>query len=160
LRQGPRRQTEVLNDATLRAKKPGPTLKDLRDAQQPGLIFSILPSGRKQFSLRYRTQGKQRRLVLGDFPALTLSKARERAAAELVTIRAGHDRAIELRAAKARPSDSVEALARDYLAKHAATKRTGDEDERMLERDVLPQWGDRSVRGTRAATYAKYSTAS
>lgn len=143
----PRRQTRVLTDATLRSKKPGRTLIDLRDAQQPGLIFTILPSGRKQFSLRYRTQGKQRRFVLGDFPALTLSKARGRAAAELVTIRAGHDRAVELRAAKARPVDRVEALARDYLAQHAhAKKRTASEDERMLNRDVLPHWGDRSVR--------------
>jgi integrase len=143
----PRRQTDVLNDATLRARKPGRTPIDLRDAQQPGLIFTILPSGRKQFSVRYRTQGKQRRLVLGDFPALSLSKARERAATELVTIRGGRDRAVEVRAAKARPSDSVAALARDYLTQHAhAKKRTGDEDERMLTRDVLPQWGDRSVR--------------
>jgi integrase len=144
----PRRTTRVLNDSTLRTEKPGDLPKDLSDAQQPGLIFTVFPSGRRQFSVRYRVQGKQRRLVLGDYGprALTLSKARERAAAELVKIREGVDRAVELRAVKDRPTDTVGALAEAYL-KHAYTvKSTAAEDDRMLNRDVLPSWKDRSVR--------------
>jgi integrase len=63
--------------------------------------------------VRYRVLGKQRRLVLGDYGtrALTLSKGRERAAAERAKIREGVDRAVELRAVKNRPTDTVGALA-------------------------------------------------
>lgn len=62
-------------------------------------------------------------------------------------VRAGQDRAVELRAAKERPTDTVNALAEKYLKHAHKVKRTASEDERMLNRDVLPQWRDRSVRG-------------
>ncbi len=143
----PRRTLKALNDSRLRAEEPREHLFELRDAQQPGLIVTVFPSGRKQFSVRYRIQGKQRRLVLGDFPALTLSRARERAAAELVTVRAGHDRVLELRAARERPTDLVSVLAGKYIAHAYKVKKSARQDERMLQRDVLPRWGDRSVRG-------------
>jgi hypothetical protein len=78
----PSRSTTVLTDARTRALKPGRVRQDVPDGRVPGLYLSVLPSGLKQWTLRYRTQGKQRRLVLGefgDFPKLTLSKAREAA---------------------------------------------------------------------------------
>ena len=67
-------------------------------------------------------------------------------AAELVAIRAGHDRAVEVRALKERPTDTVSALAEHYLKHAHKVKKTAREDERMLKRDVLPSWRDRSVR--------------
>jgi integrase len=111
----------------------------------------MLPSGLKQWTLRYRTQGKQRRLVLGefgDFPKLTLSKAREAAEKHRPQIREGVDPVAVRAAAKAVPADTVGALAKEYLDKQVHVRhRRPDEEERILNVYVLPDWEDRSVRG-------------
>src|SRR5262249_47296059 len=53
----------------------------------------------------------------------------------------------ERQAAKAERTDTVDALVTDYLSKHARKfKRSADEDARILTVEVLPRWGDRSVR--------------
>ena len=120
----------------------------MRDGHTRGLILTVLPSGRRQFSIRYRFQGKQRRFVLGEYPQLTLAKARKRARAELVAITDGGDPAGERRAAKAERTDTVAALADEYLAKHARKfKKSAYEDERILTANVLPIWAGRSVSG-------------
>ena len=114
---------------------------------QPGLVLTVLPSGRKQFTLRYRHRGKQRRLLLGDNPAVSLAVARKRARKAQSSIDDGHDPAGERQAEKAARVDIVGTLAADYLAKHARKfKRSADEDERILNVDVLPRWRERSVR--------------
>ena len=67
-----------LPDAAARALRPKADRYDVPDGRVPGLVLSVLPSGLKQWTLRYRTQGKRRRLILGefgDYPKLTLSKA-------------------------------------------------------------------------------------
>jgi integrase len=53
----------------------------------------------------------------------------------------------ERQAAKAKRTDTIAALVDDYLEKHARKfKRSADEDERVLNVEVLPSWGNRSVR--------------
>ncbi len=136
-----------LSDQRVRALIPGPTPIEVRDGELRGLILTVLPSGLKTFSVRYRVNGKQRRLLLGEYPGLTLAKARKRARKALTDIDGGRDLASERQAARAKRTDTVAALAKDYLAKHARKfKRTADEDERALTVEVLPRWGDRSVR--------------
>jgi integrase len=145
----PRVTHDPLTDQQVKALKPGAIPIDVRDGEQRGLILTVLPSGRKQFTVRYRSKGKQKRLILGDYPGLTLAKARKRARAELTGIDNGADPARERQAARWAPADTVKALAADYLKRHAAKKRTAAEDERILNVDVLPHWGDRSVRELR-----------
>jgi len=142
----PRPTHEPLTDQQVRALKPGAIPIDVRDGEQRGLILTVLPSGRKQFTVRYRLRGKQKRLILGDYPGLTLAKARKRARHELTAIDGGADPAAALQDAKRAPTDTIEALAADYLKRHAATKRTASEDTRILNVDVLPYWRSRSVR--------------
>jgi integrase len=105
----------------------------------------------KQWTLRYRTQGKQRRLVLGEFgdhPKLTLSKAREAAERHRPKIREGADPVADRVAAKAIPVDTVGALAEEYVSKHVQIRhRRPDEEERILNVYILPEWKKRSVRG-------------
>lgn len=143
----PRVQHDPLTDAQLRALAPGPTPIDVRDGELRGLVVTVLPSGRKQFNVRYRHQGKQRRLMLGEYPGVSLAKARKLARREQAAIDSGRDPARERRAAKAKRTDTVESLVTEYLAKHARRfKRSADEDARILEVEVLPRWRDRSVR--------------
>lgn len=137
----------VLTDRHLRALQPSQKARDHRDALQRGLIARVLPSGVVQFCLRYRFQGKQRRLKLGTFPTVTLQKARKSARKAQSDVDDGRDPASERRAAKAPREDTVAALAKDYLAKHARKfKRTAGEDERALKVEVLPTWRELSVR--------------
>jgi Arm domain-containing DNA-binding protein len=108
----------------------------------PGLVLSVLPSGLKQWTLRYRTQGKRRRLILGafgDFPKLTLSKAREAAENHRPQIREGADPGAVRAAAKAIPLDTVGALVKEYTSKRVQVRhRRADEEERILDVYVLP----------------------
>jgi integrase len=137
----------VLTDRHLRALKPAAHAQDFHDMQQRGLIARILPSGIIQFSVRYRFQGKQKRLKLGAYPAVSLQEARKRARNAQASIDEGHDPAGERHAAKAPRTDTIEALAADYLKKHARKhKRSAHEDERILDVDVLPHWREISVR--------------
>lgn len=143
----PRPTHAPLTDPQVRALRPGGTPIDVRDGELRGLILTVLPSGRKQFALRYRTKGKQRRLVLGDYPSLSLAKARKLAQKKQTEIDSGADPAAARQAARRAPTDTVETLAKDYLAKHARKhKRSAGEDERILNADVLPYWRERSVR--------------
>jgi integrase len=119
---------------------------DIRDGGLLGLVLTVLPSGRKQFTVRYRFRGKQRRLLLGEYPAVTLAVARKRARKAQSALDDGRDLAGERQAAKAARTDTVVALADDYLRKHALKfKRSAHEDKRILDVEVLPRWRDRSV---------------
>jgi integrase len=142
----PAQTHRLLTDPWVRALAPGRTPIDVRDGDLRGLILTVLPSGRKQFALRYRAKGKQRRLVLGDYPGLSLAQARKLARRKQTAIDAGEDPAAERQAARLAPVDTIGALAAEYLKKHAAKKRTAAEDARILNVDVLPYWRDRSVR--------------
>jgi len=135
-----------LTDQQVRRLRPGARPIDLRDGQSRGLILSVFPSGRKVFSVRYVFGGKHRRVVLGEYPHQSLAAARDAAGAMRQRILRGEDPAAERKAAKAERVDTVAVLAADYLAKYAAGKRSVAEDQRILNRDVLPTWADRSVR--------------
>ena len=136
-----------LTDAALRALRPGAEAIEVRDPGQPGLLVRVLPTGERRFEMRYRFQGQQRRLMIGSFPATGLQAARKTARATLAKIDNGEDPAADRRAAKAKPTDTVDALAADYLEKHARRKKkTAHEDERVLNVYVLPSWRGRSVK--------------
>jgi integrase len=143
----PTRRLE-LTDAFLRTLKAGPAIVEYRDTVARGLIVRVLPSGLVQFSIRYRTRGRQRRAVLGNYSAsaLTLAKARTKATRTLLAAQDGDDPAEALREAKAKPVDTIDALAADYLKRYAPRKRTAAEDARVLNVEILPRWRDRSVR--------------
>jgi hypothetical protein len=82
-----------------------------------------------------------------DNPVVSLSVARKRARHAYAAIDEGRDPAGEQQVAKARPTDSVDALVKDYVAKHVCVKQRGwKEEERILNIDVLPSWKTRSVR--------------
>jgi integrase len=135
----------TLTDKHLKALRPG--AREVWDAQQPGLMVRVLPSGRTEFAIRYRISGKRRRLKLGEYPAVSLAVARKRARHTQSAIDNGDDPARDRQIAKTAPTDTVKALAADYLKNHARKfKKSAAEDERLLDTDILPKWRERSVR--------------
>jgi integrase len=135
-----------LTDRVVKSIQPPGKSLDVRDGST-GLVLTVLASGRKQFSIRYRFRGKQRRLMVGEYPSVSLAEARKRARQAFAAIDNGRDPVAEQKAAKARPTDTVEELAKEYVKKHVRVKQRGwKEEERVLNVDVLPFWKDRSVR--------------
>jgi integrase len=134
-------------DPLLRSLRPSATARDYWDTIHRGLIVRVLPSGRVEFAVRYRFGGLRRRLKLGSYPSVSLQEARVRARRAQSAIDDGKDPAGERQTARAAKTDTVASLAADYLVKHARKrKRSWAEDERVLTVDVLPTWGERSVR--------------
>jgi integrase len=87
----------------------------------------------------YRFNRRQRRLTLGTFSATSLADARELAREALRSVEKGHDPAVEK--AAARDADTFAELAHEYLEKYAKKeKKSWEEDERVINRELLPTW--------------------
>jgi integrase len=132
------------------ALKPAETRYIVRDSDVSGLELRVHPDGVKTWSLRYRIRGEQRRLKLGEYPRLTLAKARQRANVELRKVDAGIDpqaeRQAATREAERAKADSIEKLAERFIEEYARPrKRSWRADQMRLKKDVLPRWRGRAV---------------
>ena len=114
-----------------------------------GLGVRVTPNGRRSFFAYYRFEGRTRRLTIGEYPTVTLSKARTRFAEAHDAVKAGRDPGKETVATRkaAREAETVAELVAEYLSRHAEpNKRSAAEDRRILEKDVLPAWRRRKAR--------------
>ena len=107
------------------------------------------PKGRRSFCARYRTQsGRDRRVVLGSYGAITPEQARKQAQAVLAEAAQGGD-PLEQRQAQRRErertrAETVEAYLEPWLAaRHRRGKKesTSREIRRLFEKDILPVIG-------------------
>ena len=118
-------------------------LRDFSDGRVPGLSLRVFASGRRSWYLKYRQNGKQRRYKLGDYPALGLAAARQRAEAMRVGVRDGADPVRERR--ERLEAETVGDLVELYLAEYASENLapyTLTERTRILRSgDVRPLWG-------------------
>jgi len=150
-----------LTDDSVRKAFPGNgKLTEYRDAKVPGLALRVTPASAKSWTIRYRLEdGSQRRLSLGTYPAVTLSKARDRALAALTGVAAGNDPASEKKKkrdnAVAARRDTIEALGERYFQDAVKGRhRAGGKPKRQstlameryyFDRHVLPEFGPRPV---------------
>jgi integrase len=153
-----RRTTASLTDLQIRAEMKG-TRVELMDGDVPGLGLRVLPSGRKFWFLRYGPRGGRRRITFGEYPALSLAKARDKARELLAGVKVhGRDPMAERKAArearrKAKTA-TFAALAAFYVEQYAKPRkrlRARKEDERKLRVEVLPVWGSRPAAEIRRA---------
>jgi integrase len=115
------------------------------EGEIPGFGVRVYPSGGKSYVLVYRTkEGRPRLLTLGKHGVLTVQQAREQARTALLGARSGSD-PVEARQ-KARRGETVRDLASMYIERHAKPhKKTWREDERRLNKWVVPAFGSRKV---------------
>jgi integrase len=109
-----------------------------------GLGVRVSPKGNKTFIYMYRANGKPRMMSLGTYPLLTLAEAHKKHGEAVAMLAKGVDPAkLDVQAKiEARRALTVRSLAVEYLQKWAKPrKRSWKEDERMLDKDVLPLWG-------------------
>src|SRR5262245_16019438 len=86
-----------------------PADKPYAIADGHGLHLVVRPNGRKVWFLTYRiADGRQRKITLGEYPAVTLAAARSLAASRLGEVAKGQDPAGERRKAKVAAKEAAE----------------------------------------------------
>lgn len=132
-----------LNDTTVRALRIEPD-QDRKEVwfDKKGLGMRISKTGRKSWVYVYHYRGKSRRLTLGTYPQMGVADVQAAHALALQSLERGIDPGDTLQAERATARDipTVEELAREYMTRHACNKKSGAEDQRMLNHDVLPYW--------------------
>ncbi len=118
----------------------------LWDTAIPGFGLRIHPSGRKNFILKYRSDGRQRIANVGVYGHITLDEARRMAKVMAAQIVEGRDPAAEKQ--KQSIKKTMEGLCEDYLERHAKVHKQKSlrDDVRRIEKVFLPLWGHRTVR--------------
>lgn len=124
----------------------------------PGFGLVVTKTGVKTFVLSYRPHGSAitKRLTLGRYGALTLDQARGLARDELFAARKGDDPVERKRRARAEERSSVtvkdfapiyieNARTRGNPGKTRRPKKTWKEDERRIDKYVLPAFGARRL---------------
>jgi len=135
----------MLNDLALRNAKPAAKPRKLFDGG--GLYCELSPAGGKLWRLKYRMGGKEKRLALGAYPAVSLVEARRRRDKARELLAGGIDPGVQKQADKARlaaqAEDSFEAVAREWHER-MLTQRTEKYRQgvlRALEKDVFSRVG-------------------
>jgi integrase len=89
---------------------------------------------------------------LGEYPAIKLADARTKYNEAYELHKNGRDPGAEDRQKQEerRLADTVEDLVKEYIKKHAkVNKRSCQDDERLLNKEVVPLWGDRKAEDIR-----------
>ncbi|MBF0282088.1 MAG: tyrosine-type recombinase/integrase [Zetaproteobacteria bacterium] len=140
-------------EKTVKALKPTGKRQDIREDGRAGFYIRIFPSGEKSWLYLYRKDGAQRRLTLGNYPAMSLSEAHAAHENARLEVKRGGDPAGAAQEAKQqeKEADTVNQLAALYIEKHAKLlKRSWKEDQRILDKDILPTLGKkRAIEVTR-----------
>lgn len=138
-----------LTDVVLRNLRPRE--KSFKVFDGGGLYIEVTPAGGRLWRFKYCFGGKEKRLALGQYPAVSLKEARKRRDEAKRLLAAGQDPAREKqeskRRVKALEASSFEACAREWIERYLSTQSPGHRDKviRRLERDVFPYLGDRPV---------------
>ena len=139
----------ALTDKEIRAFKPGP--KRIRRGDGRGLVLEVLPSGNKVFRFTYRFAGKQRTLVVGEYPRVSLAEARIKVGEFKAQLRDGIDPKEGVATEPVEPAVPVgptwREVAQDYLMlrqRSGAAQRTMTKLDRQVK-VTTDAYGDRLV---------------
>jgi integrase len=139
---------KALNAKSIDSLKPNTKRYEVHDLLCPGFSIRIFPTGRKVFTLKYRYGVKQRRLILGVYPRMSLGQARERAIEGLRLVDEGIDPAARRRQLGTR----VEEVCDDFIRQYARPRnRSWKEADRILRREFVAVHGQRDIRDIRRA---------
>jgi integrase len=134
-----------LTHRALRSLSTDRLQEDFWDDLLPGFGVRITNRGRKTFVLRYRANGRKRRISIGTHPPWSLKDARDEAKEILGKAAKGED--LQAARKRERAAETFGELAEEYLERHAKRrKKSWREDQRKLEKDLLPAWRNRKAK--------------
>jgi integrase len=138
-----------LSDTAIRNVKPAEKPAKLFDGG--GLYLEVAPAGGKWWRLKYRFDGKEKRISLGVYPDVSLKEARKRRGAMRKLLANGIDSSENRKAVKTsrlnRAANSFEVVTREWYTRYSSTwvANHGGRIIRRFERDIFPWIGDRPI---------------
>lgn len=138
-----------LTDKALRGAAPRGKPYKVYDGY--GLYVEVRPSGRKVWCYKYRFVNKEKKLTMGDYPAISLAEARDLAIDARRSVAAGNDPARAkqeyMRSEQRAEMNKFSAVLAEWqrLRKDRVTDRTHLKQSLRIERDVLPTLGNMRV---------------
>lgn len=136
-----------LTDTAIKALKPKEKRYTVSDAR--GLVLEVFPTGGMLWHYRYRLNGKQERVTLGRYPALSLKLARAERDKRETMVALGQSPAEQKRLTKAAASDSTTvAEFGERFFKEVVAKDRQDVTlpRRYFDKAIVPAIGAKAVR--------------
>lgn len=121
--------------------------KDYKLSDAEGLYLFVTKAGHRSWRLKYRFAGKERRMIFGSYPELSLKEARERKAEARKLLATGRDPGIEAKKAalakRQSAENTFERVARAWFALQESrwTPVHAKDVISSLEKDVFPWIG-------------------
>ena len=139
-------------DYAVKALKPRETRYEVYADEKTGFGIRVSKNGVKSWISRYRRNGRLVKMTLGNYPTMSLGQARlkhgehRKLLHQRLDPREEEERA-RREAQRARWAEAeagtVADLAHEYVERHAKEKkRSWREDQRVLNKDILPAWAD------------------
>lgn len=125
--------------------------KPRKMADGGGLYLEIMPNGSKYWRLKYRMNGKEKRLAIGVFPQVGLADAREEREKAKKLIATGQDpselKKLEKLTKQVSAENSFEEVAREWHEKQADgwTEKYAKTVMTRFESDIFPKIGSRPI---------------
>lgn len=141
----------MLTDAQCRNASCPPERKQARFADSGGLYLEVSPGGSKRWFYKYRIQGKEKKLALGSYPAVSLTAARRARDAAKLKKSDGVDpvqaRKLEKLKGLSTDGNTFKAVALEWYGKQVDkwSPTHAERTKRQLERDLFPWIGDRPM---------------
>ncbi|WP_415911629.1 tyrosine-type recombinase/integrase [Neptuniibacter sp. QD37_11] len=138
-----------LTDRTIKSAKPRE--KDYKLSDEKGMYLLIKKSGSKLFYLKYRFNGKEKKLAFGPYPDVTLQKAREKRDEARRLLLDGIDPSAHKKSQKAseklKTANSFQSIALEWFNTHQSDKTPGYQKRvlRALEHDLFTSIGDTPI---------------
>lgn len=138
-----------LTDTAIRTLKPAEKATKYFDGG--GLYLEVAPSGGKWWRLKYRFQGKEKRISFGVYPTIGLKEARERREEAKKLIAQGIDPSAQRQAIKASftsaAADSFEVVTREWFDKHVVNLAPSyaKKVRSLFERQIFPVVGAKPI---------------
>lgn len=149
-------KTKKLSDMAIKSATARDKAYKLADGG--GLYLEVLPSGTKSFRMKMRVDGKEKRLVFGTYPRITLSEARALTLQAKAKLSMGIDPSQEkqeiIQANKQKrqvmelaEGETLEAIAREWFDRFKNEWVDGHASKiiRRMERDLFPILGKRGI---------------
>ena len=138
-----------MTDQALAKQKPRGDRYEVWDTLVSNLMVTVFPSGKKTWSVRYRSDNKRVKMKLGDYPTLGLSDARRKAKDVLVSVADGENPAYEKRRkvkgnSKKRQTLEINNLLDLYAQLHLSQLKTGYQAKTFL-REFARDFGNTNI---------------
>ncbi|EAW1040345.1 DUF4102 domain-containing protein [Salmonella enterica] len=133
----------ALTDTAIRKTKP--TEKPFKLADSSGLYLLIKPNGSKLWYMKYRIDGKEKKLAFGPYPDVSLFKARQLRDIARAKVREGVDPSADKKIAqqKKKNGQTFRQIAMNWHGEHRRwSEHYANTIQRRLEMYIFPDIGD------------------